>query len=184
MHAGRLEFLDPANGETGQSRCIMRRDACIPEFSISASIEIKALTTIVKRRIIELALAHSCRSPRRTNCSEACWLSALTFRLWPVASQPMWTRSRRVPHPRNWRRAPDAVQARHQSEDCEGARPSRTPRQLPGSVGATPSSYQCQHARVCVEAIVRDLAIAEEPHNRNVAKRLLDRLELMGFVPE
>jgi hypothetical protein len=46
------------------------------------------------------------------------------------------------------------------------------------------SSHQGQYARVCVEAIVRDLAIAEEPHDWNVAKRLLDRLELMGFVPE
>jgi hypothetical protein len=29
---------------------------------------------------------------------------------------------------------------------------------------------------------VRDLAIAEEPHDWEIAKDLLNRLELMGFV--
>jgi hypothetical protein len=46
------------------------------------------------------------------------------------------------------------------------------------------SNYQRQHARVSVDAIVRNLTIAEESHDWNVAKDLLNRLELMGFVPK
>jgi hypothetical protein len=44
------------------------------------------------------------------------------------------------------------------------------------------SDYQRQYARVSVKAIVRDLAIAEESHDRNVPKGLFNRLELMGVV--
>lgn len=46
------------------------------------------------------------------------------------------------------------------------------------------SDYQRQHPRVAVEAIVGDLAIAEESHDRDIAKGLLNRLELMGVVPK
>jgi len=46
------------------------------------------------------------------------------------------------------------------------------------------SNYQRQHARVSVDAIVRNLAIAEESHDWNVAKGPLNRLELMGIVPK